>query len=224
MLRIDRCLGLYMAFFLAWGPSPVQATPHPSCKELTEKVCKTIGPETWSCQLHKDFSSDSKVQEERCKNALGDFEAWTKNLRRIEENLAKMDKLGQQYGAEAQGRIEAYKKTLATKMHAEMTGQGQFTEVDPKACELLVHRVCQEIGAKSYYCTLFTILTKDGQAKAEKCQTLLNDWPNQKTLHQAQEARMQQMMLIARQKPEERTTVLQAQRNEMMRLSRFLRE
>lgn len=202
-------LGFFMLFSFSF--SLLLATPkeiHASkkkvahCPAMAKKICKALGARAFFCGLYTRISTAPKVDQIRCRMLhTVEWELFITSLRNREAIMNKMKKLAKNGGPEMKVRLANYSKKLQNDALIELR-DGVDAPVKrvirSSACRMLMKKACEDIGKKSFYCDIFTIVMKKSDAKAAKCQFILENWAtSQKTSYSNREVMIQHMKMKA---------------------------
>lgn len=216
-------LVLLFACVLAW-PQESSAAPKSPCVRLTKKVCQTFGFLSFACRVHQRVARHPSASQKVCKQRMNEqWTQWKAHLDKQEKNMAKLDKMAENYGSAGEARVEAFRKKLSDQILGQMIGMENSQQTDPRACIKLRKLVCADFGPKAFYCQVFTLATKAKGVKAERCQDMRDNWSTQKTTYGAQEKILFKMYQQARQNRALQPKYARTQQRELLRILSYLR-
>jgi hypothetical protein len=221
--HLKRFFGLSIFFFFPSLPAKAEANP---CVQLTQKVCKSFGADSFACQSHQRVARHPNASKERCQERMTSptWERWEAHLKKQEANMKQLEEMSKQYGSAGTQKVQQFKQKLSDDFLNQMIGLDvPTTQIDPQACEKLRQTVCTDFGAKAFYCQLFTVAIKATGVKIERCQEMHENWPTQKSVYAAQEKILYNLFLQAQKNKALQPKYIRMQQEELLRILSYLR-
>ncbi len=200
------------------------------CEQMAKSICSELGEESFFCRVFNQIANHENRKKKLCSEFYSrDWDKRLESLKKQEALLKKMAALGKKGNAEMKVRSERFKEKIRDFYLKNFIGGYQPRASDPSPipegknpCPKLREAVCRDLGKGSFYCALFTRLTKLPGVKWGKCSIFLSNWKSsQLKFFRERERFIQNWFRKVQKNPKARNQFYQIIRDEELRMRRF---